>query len=408
MHVESTLIHTASSSEDTENFKNLALYIHWPYCVHKCPYCDFNSHVRDKRPDAAYLKALTSELTDFIHWYPELNRMYRVSSIFFGGGTPSLMQPDHVDQILTTIREHYKLDEACEITLEANPSSVDSGKFHAFHQAGINRLSLGIQALDDQLLRFLDRPHNAVEAVEAITLAKNEFDRISFDLIYGMTGQSRQAWQTQLNEALNFTPTHLSLYMLTIEAGTHFMTRTRRGECLTLAGDESAILYQDTVNCMRQAGLERYEISNFAKAGHECRHNLSYWRYQDYVGFGPGAHGRIKHENQRYALSRTRLPEHWMKEILEKDGNATLLPTKLSDKDSWMEAAIMGMRLNEPFKEQDLNKLCGIGFEAFDSNGLAKMIEAGWLELKGESPNRMLLINDHGKLRLDGILEQIL
>ena len=267
----------------------LALYFHWPFCLAKCPYCDFNSHVRESLPQADMLAALQAELGY------EAARLGRreVGSIFFGGGTPSLMDPESVAALIEEAGRVFSLAPEAEITLEANPTSVEAAKFQAYRQAGVNRVSIGVQSFDIEALRFLGRQHSAQQAIAAIELGAKIFPRISFDLIYARPGQSQAAWRAELRQALDLAADHLSLYQLTIEDGTKFATLHARGEFTLPDEEEAEALYDITAEEAARYGLQRYEVSNYAKPGGESRHNLTYWRYGDYAGIGPGAHGRL-------------------------------------------------------------------------------------------------------------------
>lgn len=266
----------------------LALYVHWPFCVSKCPYCDFNSHVRERVDQARWREALLADLAHEASVLPER----RLGSIFFGGGTPSLMPPETVAAILDAAARAWTFDDGIEITLEANPSSVEAARFADIAAAGVNRVSLGLQALDDAALRFLGRAHGVDEGLAALATAQAAFRRVSFDLIYARPGQSLEAWEAELRRAIGFGTEHLSLYQLTIEPGTRFATLAAKGELTIPDADLGADLFEATRAITAAAGLPAYEISNHARPGAESRHNLTYWRYRDYAGIGPGAHGR--------------------------------------------------------------------------------------------------------------------
>ena len=283
---------------------DLALYVHWPFCVSKCPYCDFNSHVRETVDQERWRDAL---LADLAHEARETQGR-RLTSVFFGGGTPSLMPPATVAALIEAAEAHWGFAPGIEITLEANPSSVEAARFADLAVAGVNRVSLGLQSLDDAALRFLGRAHDVDEGLAALDTALSAFARISFDLIYALPGQSDAAWQAQLGRALSFGTGHLSLYQLTIEPGTRFAAMAAKGELVPADPDESAALYELTRDMTAAAGLPAYEISNHARPGEESRHNLSYWRYRSYAGIGPGAHGR----RGGHATQRHRKPENWL------------------------------------------------------------------------------------------------
>ena len=273
--------------------KPLSLYIHWPFCLSKCPYCDFNSHVRQTFDEEAWQEGLLHELERYADHIKTWEQPYTLQSIFFGGGTPSLMQPQTVERLIDKALQLWGRDPSLEITLEANPNSVEVQRFQALRQAGINRLSLGIQAFNDTALKQLGRQHSTQEALKALEIACDIFSRVSFDLIYARPGQTLQDWQEELIKALSFGTEHLSLYQLTIEPGTAFASLYNRGELILPDEERSADLFEMTQAVMNNSQRPAYEISNHAKKGAECRHNLTYWTYQDYIGIGPGAHGRL-------------------------------------------------------------------------------------------------------------------
>ncbi|QOV95126.1 radical SAM family heme chaperone HemW [Novosphingobium sp. ES2-1] len=333
----------------------LALYIHWPFCLAKCPYCDFNSHVRDRTDMAAWAEAL---LADMRH-EAQLTPGRKLTSIFFGGGTPSLMPPALVETLLREAQGLWGFAPGIEITLEANPSSVEAANFGALASAGINRVSLGLQALDDKTLKFLGRLHGVTESLAALNLAQSHFSRVSFDLIYARPEQTPAQWQAELQRALAFGTGHLSLYQLTIEPGTRFATLVREGHLTPLDDDQAADLFTLTRELTATAGLPAYETSNHARPGEESRHNLTYWRYQDYVGIGPGAHGR----RLGAATVRHKKPENFLRAVSEqKHGIAEerhLIPS-----DQAMEAVLMGLRLAEGIEPVPL--AARFGFTAND------------------------------------------
>ena len=315
-----------------------ALYIHWPFCVAKCPYCDFNSHVRDGVDHAAWQ---TSLLADLRH-EAELASGEALDSIFFGGGTPSLMPPALVARLLNEAEKLWGFAPGIEITLEGNPSSVEAANYAALAAAGVNRASLGIQALDDQTLRFLGRLHDADEGLRALETAQQVFSRVSFDLIYARPGQTPEAWADELERAIGFGTSHLSLYQLTIEPGTRFETMVRKGDFTPLDDDTCADLFTLTREQTAAAGLPAYEISNHARLGEESRHNLTYWRYQDYVGIGPGAHGR----RGGSATVRHKKPENWLSAVAA-NGHGIAESRVLGTREQAAEAMLMGLRLRE-------------------------------------------------------------
>ena len=316
----------------------LALYVHWPFCVSKCPYCDFNSHVRASIDQQAWRDALLADLAHEARLLPGR----RLTSIFFGGGTPSLMEPGIVAAIIDAAREHWSAADDVEITLEANPNSVEAARFADLVAAGVNRLSLGLQSFDDGALRFLGRAHSAHEGLAALATAQKHFGRVSFDLIYALPGDTDARWTATLDRALALETSHLSLYQLTIEPGTRFATMVARGEFEPLDADAAAALYELTAEKTAAAGMPAYEISNHARPGEESRHNLTYWRYGDYAGIGPGAHGRrlgartVRHRKPENFLSAVACNRHGIAE------EEMLSPVETGD-----EALVMGLRLTE-------------------------------------------------------------
>ena len=316
----------------------LALYIHWPFCVSKCPYCDFNSHVRASVDQAAWREALLADLAHEAAMLPGR----RLGSIFFGGGTPSLMPPETVAALLDVAAGHWRFDGEIEITLEANPSSVEAARFADLAAAGVNRVSLGLQALDDEALRFLGRAHGVAEGLAALETAQAAFARVSFDLIYARPGQSIDAWEAELARALSFGTEHLSLYQLTIEPGTRFHTEAAAGRLTIPDGDMAADLFETTRAMTAAAGLPAYEISNHARPGAESRHNLTYWRYRDYAGVGPGAHGR----RGGLATARRKKPENWLAAVA-RNGHGMETEDVLDPAARAAEALLMGLRLRE-------------------------------------------------------------
>ena len=315
-----------------------ALYIHWPFCLAKCPYCDFNSHVRDSVDHTAWQAAL---LADMRHEH-ELAGGEPLESIFFGGGTPSLMPPALVESLLNEAERLWGFAGGIEITLEGNPSSVEAANYAALASAGINRVSLGLQSLDDRALRFLGRLHDANEGLKALDVALKNFDRVSFDLIYALPDQTAEEWQAQLRRAFSLGTGHLSLYQLTIEPGTRFATMVRQNDFTPLDDDAAADLFALTREMTAAAGLPAYEISNHARSGEESRHNLTYWRYQNYCGIGPGAHGR----RGGLATVRHKKPENWLRAVTDK-GNGIAEERGLSHGEQASEALLMGLRLRE-------------------------------------------------------------
>lgn len=367
----------------------LAVYVHWPFCESKCPYCDFNSHVRESVDHDRWRRALLRELS----YEAALTPGQEVLSIFFGGGTPSLMEPATVAAVIDEVARLWPMSRDVEITLEANPGSVEAAKFRGFAQAGINRVSLGVQALDDEALRLLGRRHNLFEALAALELATSTFRRVSFDLIYARPGHTVESWGAELQRALGFGTDHLSLYQLTIEPQTRFAELYRRGTLVLPDEDTQADLYQLTQDMTASAGLPLYEISNHARPGSESRHNLVYWRYGDYVGIGPGAHGR----RNATATQRRKKPEAWL-EAVETSGHgieeeAALAPDMRAD-----EALVMGLRLAEGIDRARFLARTGIALDdAIDPAAAARLAELGLLEVTPErlraTPEGLMVLN---------------
>ncbi|HEY0224446.1 MAG TPA: radical SAM family heme chaperone HemW [Pseudolabrys sp.] len=332
-----------------------AVYVHWPFCLSKCPYCDFNSHVRHGGVDEArFVRAFETEITAAAARVPGRT----VSTIFFGGGTPSLMQPSSVQAILDAIGKHWTIASDAEVTLEANPTSVDATRFKGYRTAGVNRVSLGVQALDDVALKELGRLHTAQEALDAIAVARTNFDRYSFDLIYARPRQSLEAWSTELKRAIAEAAEHLSLYQLTIEPGTPFFGLHKAGKLAIPDDDLGRDLYDLTQAICDAEGLPAYEISNHARPGAECRHNLVYWRGQDYAGVGPGAHGRLTIDGRRYATETDRKPEGWLTRV-ERHGHGLTVDEKLQPGEIADEFLLMGLRLAEGIEPARFTQLAG-------------------------------------------------
>jgi oxygen-independent coproporphyrinogen-3 oxidase len=359
-----------SKDERREPF---GVYVHWPFCRAKCPYCDFNSHVRHGGIDEPrFLGAYLTELQHFAALAPARN----VTSIFFGGGTPSLMRPSTVGTILDAIAKHWTVQEDAEITLEANPTSIEAENFAGYYAAGVNRLSLGIQALDDRSLKALGRQHTADEALAALGLAKRHFNRVSFDLIYAREGQTARAWRKELARALEHAADHLSLYQLTIEEGTPFAARHAAGTLRILNGAEARALYLLTQELCEAAGFPAYEVSNHARPGSESRHNLLYWRGHDYVGIGPGAHSRITVNGAKRALSMIKLPEAWLTQV-EASGQGLESDETLNAAEAADEYLMMGLRLSEGI---DLARLAAIGGRALNEKRIGALASEGLIE----------------------------
>src|SRR6478672_6546544 len=320
-----------------------AVYVHWPFCLSKCPYCDLNSHVRHGGIDEArFLRAYQTEIAATAARVPHRT----VSSMFFGGGTPSLMQPSSVQTILDCIGKHWTIAPDVEVTLEANPTSVEATRFRGFRAAGVNRVSLGVQALDDASLKELGRLHTAQEALDAVAVARSIFDRYSFDLIYARPRQTLDGWEAELKRAIAEAAEHLSLYQLTIEPDTPFFGLHRAGKLTVPDQDLARDLYDLTQTICTDAGLPAYEISNHARPGAQCRHNLVYWRGHDYAGIGPGAHGRLTIDNARIATETEKRPEAWLMRV-EETGTGVTLEEKLTSGETSDEYLLMGLRLAE-------------------------------------------------------------
>ena len=371
----------------------LALYVHWPFCVSKCPYCDFNSHVRASIDQARWRDALLADLTHEAHLLPHRT----LTSIFFGGGTPSLMDPATVEAVIDAATEHWAPARDIEITLEANPNSVEAARFADLAAAGVNRLSLGLQSFDDRALAFLGRAHSAREGWRALEIAQKRFPRVSFDLIYALPGDDEAGWSATLAQALSLGTSHLSLYQLTIEPGTRFAAMHAAGKLAPLDSDRAAALYELTGEMTAAAGLPAYEISNHARKGRESRHNLTYWRYGDYAGVGPGAHGR----RLGVRTVRHRKPENFLKAVARHgDGIAEEAP--LASIEAADEALVMGLRLTE-----------GIDADAIAARfGLAAIVD--WTRVDALAASGHLVrdgghiaLSPAGRLVLDHILGQI-
>ena len=379
-----------SSSQRSSNVGDpFALYVHWPFCVSKCPYCDFNSHVRETIDQDAWRKALLTDLAYEARLLPGRT----LGSIFFGGGTPSLMPPATVAALIEAAGRYWPLADDVEITLEANPSSVEADRFADLRAAGINRVSLGVQAFDDERLAFLGRAHSAREGLDALRTAQRNFARVSFDLIYALPGDTEQQWSSDLDRAIGLGTEHLSLYQLTIEPGTRFAAMAAKGTLTPLDADYAGGLFELTQARTAAAGIPAYEISNHARPGAESRHNLTYWRYGDYAGIGPGAHGR---RNGRATL-RHRKPENWLTAI-SRNNHGIELEEALTDSERATEALVMGLRLAEGL---DVERS---GLEPFvNRHAIARLTEQGLLVRDGTR----IAATSAGMLLLDAILREI-
>ena len=382
------------------NAPPLGVYVHWPFCKSKCPYCDFNSHVRDGVEQTRWRNALLTELEHAAREAPGR----RVETIFFGGGTPSLMAPETVDAVIARTKALWDCAPEVEITLEANPTSVEAARFAALAEAGVNRVSLGVQALDAAALKFLGREHSADEALAALDTARRHFPRYSFDLIYARPGQTPEAWAAELEHALTLAGEHLSLYQLTIERGTRFFTDHARGAFVLPDEEASAAMFEATQSRLMAAGLPAYEISNHAQPGAACRHNLIYWRYQDYVGIGPGAHGRFAEGAAKRATRRASGPEAWL-EAVERTGHGTAESTTVAGRDLVEEALMMGLRLADGIDRKLFAAVTGADpVAALKEDAVAPLIKAGFLEIEPER----LRATAAGRQRLNAILERLI
>jgi len=372
---------------------DIALYVHWPFCVSKCPYCDFNSHVRATLDQEAWRDALLADLAHEARLLPDR----KLTSIFFGGGTPSLMDPATVEAIIDAAAANWTIAPDIEITLEANPNSVEADRFADLSHAGVNRLSLGLQSFDEDALRFLGRAHSAREGFRALEIGQRNFRRVSFDLIYALPGETEAAWSTTLAQALSLGTKHLSLYQLTIEPGTRFAAMVARHDFQPLDADAAAALYQLTDAMTSEAGMPSYEISNYARRGQESRHNLTYWRYGDYAGVGPGAHGRrlgvrtVRHRKPENFLSALARNSHGMAE------EAPLSPLESAD-----EALVMGLRLREGLDAEAIAKRFNLA-AIVDWRRVDRLVGSGHLERSGAR----IKLTASGRLLLDHILGEI-
>jgi oxygen-independent coproporphyrinogen-3 oxidase len=371
----------------------LALYVHWPFCVSKCPYCDFNSHVRASIDQEQWRDALLTDLAHEAALLPD----HRLATIFFGGGTPSLMDAATVESIIAAARSHWREDDDLEITLEANPNSAEAARFADLAQAGVNRISLGLQSFDDQSLAFLGRAHSAAEGCRALEAAQSAVDPVSFDLIYAMPGETEQGWSASLDRALSLGTEHISLYQLTIEPGTRFASMVARHEFDPLDADTSATLFELTQQRTATSGLPAYEISNHARPGAESRHNLAYWRYQAYAGVGPGAHGR----RTGMRTVRHKKPENFLSAIA-RNGHGLVEEEALSSEESAHEALVMGLRLADGIDPAALAERLKVD-HIVDDLAVDRLARLGLLERHGP----LVRTTPAGRLLLDSILAEI-
>jgi putative oxygen-independent coproporphyrinogen III oxidase len=381
----------------TASDPGFGVYVHWPFCAAKCPYCDFNSHVRHQPPDQKrFAAAIGREIAAIAARTPGRT----VSSIFLGGGTPSLMEPATVGAILDAVAGHWAVAEEAEVTLEANPSSVEADRFRGYRAAGVNRVSLGVQALNDRDLRFLGRLHDVADALAALEIARATFPRLSFDLIYARPGQTPTQWAAELRSAIERAADHLSLYQLTVEPGTPFHALHLAGKLVTPDEDAAAALYQVTQEVCDAAGLPAYEISNHAVPGAECRHNLIYWRYGEYAGIGPGAHGRIVGADGRHATANEPVPEAWLEKV-ESWGDGLLVDDPLTSEEEGDEMLLMGLRLAEGI---DLGRYSGLAGRSLDPGRLKDLVAHGMVE---EAPGKRLRATRAGFFVLDAVVADL-
>lgn len=385
---------------------DLAVYIHWPFCVSKCPYCDFNSHEAKAVDHARWRDALLAELR---HYHAQTSG-HRVTSVFFGGGTPSLMDPATTHALIEAVTKLWPVADDVEITLEANPSTVEAGRFRDFRTAGINRLSMGLQALNDADLQFLGRPHTVAEALAALEIARKTFDRYSFDLIYARPNQTLDGWRAELTEALTLAAGHLSVYQLTIEEGTAFAPRFARGEFHLPDEDTLAAMFDLTQDVLAEAGLPAYEISNHARPGQECRHNLTYWQGGDYIGIGPGAHGRLSvidadgRSGRGIATRQHRAPDIWLERVMA-NGHATQEALALTPSERAEERVMTGLRLTGGIDLARFRGLGGLDFtDVVDRDGLARMIDGGFVVMD----EARVAATPQGRLLLNGVTRALL
>lgn len=387
---------TFSSIGDSTD-PGFGVYVHWPFCTAKCPYCDFNSHVRHQPVDQPrFVSAFLTEMAEA----RRLSGPRTVTSIFMGGGTPSLMDPATVEAVLTGIAKFWHVPDGIEITMEANPSSVEATRFHGYRAAGVNRVSLGVQALNDRDLKFLGRLHNTEDALKAIGLARDIFPRMSFDLIYARPNQTVADWEQELKQAVSYAVDHLSLYQLTIEEGTPFYGLHKAGKLVVPDGEQSAVLYEATQEITEGFGMPAYEVSNHAAPGAESRHNLTYWRYGDYAGIGPGAHGRLSMGRDKIATATERKPEEWLK-LVEEHGHGMIDQEVLGLDEQADELLLMGLRLREGI---DLVRWQSLSGREPDPDREQFLIEHGFIERLG---NSRLRCTPSGMLILDAVVADL-
>lgn len=383
------------STEDWQQ-GGFGLYIHWPFCEAKCPYCDFNSHVSRSIDQSAWRNAYLAELKRAA----DETQGRTLNAVFFGGGTPSLMDPATVADIISAIRSHWPTANDLEITLEANPGSVEAGRFADFRQAGISRVSMGIQALNDPDLKRLGRLHSTSDALAAFDIARTHFDRVSFDLIYGRQDQTLSAWETELRQALALAIDHISLYQLTIENGTAFGDRYARGKLTGLPDEDlGADMFTATQEICAEMGMPAYEVSNHARDGAQSRHNLIYWRYGDYIGIGPGAHGRLTLNGTKFATECFSNPKKWLD--LSDKGQTEKPRSSLSRSEQATEFLLMGLRLKEGISMHRFEKLNGA---ALDPAKVEHLCEIGMIEIRNDN----LIVSNQGVMVLNAVIENLL
>ena len=376
------------------------VYVHWPFCLAKCPYCDFNSHVRERVDQQRWARALVHEIDSFAADLPGRT----VTSIFFGGGTPSLMAPETLNAVLQAIGRNWAVADGVEVTAEANPTSAEASKFAAFADAGVNRLSLGVQALDSDALSYLGREHSLDEALDALAMARENFGRVSFDLIYARPEQSLDAWEAELRRAIDLGGDHLSLYQLTLEPGTAFYTAWRQGELVPLNDDEAADFFALTQQICQDKGLPAYEISNHARPGQESRHNLTYWHYGEYLGIGPGAHGRIRLDGAPHAVQQRRKPETWLS-LVESSGRGTEQSLPLAPVEQAREFLLMGLRTRQGVALDRLERLVGLKRQRIvDLEAAERLTAAGLIEMAGDC----LAVSSRGLPVLNSVIADLL
>lgn len=373
------------------------VYVHWPFCLSKCPYCDFNSHVRHSPPDETrYVSAFAREIATTAERIGKRN----VTSIFLGGGTPSLMKPETVQAILDEIARHWSIARDVEVTMEANPTSVEATRFLGYRAAGVNRVSLGVQALDDASLKALGRLHTAREALDAVAIARKSFERYSFDLIYARTGQTVPQWTQELKRAISEAAEHLSLYQLTIEPETTFFSLYKAGKLVIPDEDTARALFDTTQEICAAAGLPAYEISNHAREGARCRHNLVYWRGDEYAGVGPGAHGRIDIDGVRHATSTEKRPENWLMRV-ESLGHGLVVDDDLTSIERADEYLLMGLRLTEGIDPARFTALAG---KPLDPSRIAMLREEGAITVDADG---RLRVTQQGFPLLDAVVADL-